>query len=230
MTPALPLPDDHALVEAFRAGDEFAFVALYNRHKGGVYAFAARMLLSREAAQDVLQETFVRVYEHRQRLVSAGSFRAWLYAIARNQCLHAIRRAAREGALSPDVPEPPAEGTPFTDLLRSEQADLVTRYLARLSPPYREVLVLREYQHLSYDEIAAVTRTTVSSVKSRLFKARRALGEHLQPWLGPAPDSVPRPVEEANRASLCAEDAGLDEASADSPADFSDPALWGSPS
>ena len=67
------------LIEAFQQGDEFAFVALYNRYKGPVYAFCAKMLLDRAAAQDVMQETFVRVYEHRQRLRRAGSFKSWLF-------------------------------------------------------------------------------------------------------------------------------------------------------
>ncbi|MDX1420008.1 MAG: sigma-70 family RNA polymerase sigma factor, partial [Rubricoccaceae bacterium] len=92
-------PPDHALIEAFQRGDEFAFVALYNRHKGAVYAFCAKMLLDREAAEDVMQEAFVRVYENRQRLLSTGSFKAYLFTIARNQCLNTLRRAGREGRL-----------------------------------------------------------------------------------------------------------------------------------
>ena len=180
-------PTDHALIEAFQDGDEFAFVVLYNRYRGPVYAFCAKMLLDREAAQDVMQEAFVRVYENRQRLLSAGSFKAYLFAIARNQCLNWLRRASRTAPLPEAGPSAPvAAGTPFADLLKAEQMALVNRFLATLSPEYREVLVLREYQNLSYDEIAAVTRNTVPSVKSQLFKARRKLGEYLQPWLAPA--------------------------------------------
>jgi len=67
---------DHKLIEAFQKGDEFAFVALYNRYKGPVYAFCAKMLLDRSATHDVMQETFVRVYENRQRLLKAGSFKS----------------------------------------------------------------------------------------------------------------------------------------------------------
>ena len=198
-TPPPMLPDspprpsgDHALIDAFRRGDEFAFVALYDRHKGAVYAYAAKMLLSRDAAEDVLQETFARAYEHRERLLSAASFRSWVFAIARNQCLNALRRADREPPVREDAPDLPAPGTPFSHLLRSEQAALVQRALSELSPSYREAIVLREYQNLSYDEIAAVTKTTVSSVKSRLFKARRKIGEILRPWLDPAePPAAP---------------------------------------
>ncbi len=175
-------PDEKALIEAFRAGDEFAFVTLYNRHKGAVYAFAAKMLVDRAAAEDVLQETFVRVYENRERLDRPGSFKAWLFTIARNQCLNHLRKHRREVAFEV---EPVAAETPLSRLAKSEQVALVNGVLEGLKPEYREVLVLREYQGLSYDEIAAVTRNTVSSVKSRLFKARRKLGAHLRPLLDP---------------------------------------------
>ena len=195
--PALPPPDDGALVAAFQQGDEFAYVTLYNRYKAPVFAFCAKMLLDRAAAEDALQETFVRVYEHRDRL-ARGAFRSWLFTIARNHCLNVLRKAKWTEPL-PEHADPPAPSTqtPFDELLRSERMALVTAYLGQLSPEYREVLVLREYQNLSYDEIAAVTRSTVSAVKSRLFKARRKLAEHLQPWLGDgadAPVSATRPA------------------------------------
>ena len=183
--------DDRALIEAFQAGDEFAFVALYNRYKGPVFAYCAKMLLDRAAAEDTLQETFVRVYENRERLARPGSFKAWLFTIARNQCLNQLRRSGRQEPL-PDQPLPSDAETPFSHLMKSEQVDLVNEYLGRLSPEYREVIVLREYQNLSYEEIAAVTRNTVSSVKSRLFKARRKLGTLLRPLLDPEPPTTAR--------------------------------------
>ncbi len=185
-------PDDRALIEAFQAGDEFAFVALYNRYKGPVFAYCAKMLLDRAAAEDTLQETFVRVYENRERLTRPGSFKAWLFTIARNQCLNQLRRSGRQEPL-PDRPLPAHGETPFSNLMKSEQVDLVNEYLGRLTPEYREVIVLREYQNLSYEEIVAVTRNTVSSVKSRLFKARRKLGTLLRPLLEPEtlPAAVP---------------------------------------
>lgn len=193
-------PDDPALIDAFRQGDEFAFVALYDRYKGAVYAYCAKMLLDRAQAEDLLQETFARAYEHRERLLNSTSFKAWLFTIARNQCLNALRKKGREVGFTPEAPEPPGRGaTPFQNLLKSEQAELVSRTLEQLSPSYREVVVLREYQNLSYAEIAAVTKTTVSSVKSRLFKARRKIGEILRPWLHPdeAPGAAAEGVPQA---------------------------------
>ena len=179
---------DRALIEAFQTGDEFAFVALYNRYKDAVYAFCVKMLLNRELAQDVMQDTFLRVYENRERLMKTDSFKAWLFTIARNQCLNQLRRNNWQIPLDPEMALPPhiqgAKHTPVQDLEKSEKIQLVNRYLQELKADYREVIILREYQNMSYEEIAAVTRSTLSAVKSRLFKARKKLGKYLEEVLG----------------------------------------------
>ena len=176
--------DDRALIEAMREGDEFAFVSLYNRYKEQVYGFCLKMLLNEERAADVMQDTFLRVYENRERLLNAGSFRSWLFTIARNQCLNVIRREKRQVSLEPKMHEEAslkASQKPSAPLEKSEQVALVNQCLAQLKPDYREVIILREYQNLSYKEIAAVTRSTLSAVKSRLFKARRKLATFIKP-------------------------------------------------
>ena len=181
------LLSDPELIDAFRRGDEFAFVTLYERHKGAVFGYCRKMLIDPAAAEDVFQETFARAYEHRARLLNSTSFKAWLFTIARNQCLNAIRKHGRTSPL-PDAEPPAPDGhTPLSRLLRSEQTAVVTQTLAGLPPAYREVLVLREYQNLSYDEICAVTQSSLPAVKSRLFKARRALAAALRPWMTDAP-------------------------------------------
>ena len=178
--------EDRALIEAFQAGDDFAFVSLYNRYKGPIYAYCVKMLLDQDLAQDVMQETFLRIYENRDRLLNTRSFKAWASTIARNQCLNHFRRSHRQVQLDDVGPLPDTEGGPPTSLAaleKSEQIALVNAFLGRLKPDYREVLILREYQNLSYEEIAAVTRSTISAVKSRLFKARRKLASFLGPAL-----------------------------------------------
>lgn len=189
--------DDKALIEAFQGGDEFAFVSLYNRYKGAVFSFCVKMLGSREQAQDAMQETFLRVYENRDRLVKTGSFRSWLFTIARNQCLNQIRRTRRQVAMGDDQERLVAtRRSPGAEMEKVEQVELVTRFLNQLKPDYREVLILREYQNLSYEEIAAITRSTLSAVKSRLFKARRKLADYMEPVVRPQPEppaSVPSP-------------------------------------
>lgn len=175
--------EDRGLIEAFQEGDEFAFVSLYNRYKGPVYAFCVKMLLHKELAQDVLQETFLRVYENRERLMNSTSFKAWLFTIARNQCLNQMRRMHTQVPLHPETErkmEVRIGETPVSMLEKSERIALVNHFLAQLKPDYREVLILREYQNLTYDEIAAITRSTLSAVKSRLFKARRKLADNMR--------------------------------------------------
>ena len=183
--------DDKALIEAFQEGDEFAFVSLYNRYKGAVYAFCVKMLLDRAQAEDVLQETFLRVFENRDRLSNTASFKSWLFTIARNQCLNQLRRSNRQTPLDEgkEVRHRMTD-TPVSRLEKSERIELVNRYLAKLKPDYREVIVLREYQNLSYEEIAAVTRSTMSAVKSRLFKARRKLADFIDPVMNPTPSAL----------------------------------------
>ncbi len=190
------LPTDKELMHAFQRGDEFAFVSLYNRHKAAVYGFCLKMLLDDEAARDVLHETFLRVYENRDRLLNAASFKAWLFTIARNQSLNSLRRSSRMICMAGEddahavIDE---VDTPFSRMEKNERVQLVNRFLRALPPSYREVLVLREYQNLSYEEIAAVTRSTLSAVKSRLFKARRKLAFLISPFL-----EEERPAEESN--------------------------------
>lgn len=190
--------DDKPLVLAFQAGDEYAFVSLYNRYKNGIYAFCLKMLLDQDLAQEVLQETFVRAFENRHRLAQAQSFRSWLYTIARNQCLNQLRRSERLVPFATGKAELriPDQETPFAQLEKSERIALVNRFLNLLKPEYREVLVLREYQNLTYAEIAAITRNTESSVKSRLFKARRKMAVFLAPWLGtPGPVAPQKAIQ-----------------------------------
>lgn len=178
--------DDRALIEAFQAGDDYAFVSLYNRYKGAIYAYCLKMLMDQELAQDIMQETFLRIYENRDRLMNSGSFKAWTFTIARNQCLNHLRRSSRHVQLDESIPVPaPVKGGPpeLSQLEKSEQVALVNHFLEQLKPDYREVIVLREYQNLSYEEIAAITRSTLSSVKSRLFKARRKLAAFMEPAL-----------------------------------------------
>ena len=185
---------DRALIEAFQTGDEFAFVSLYNRYKDAVYAFCVKMLLNRELAQDVMQDTFLRIYENRERLLNVNSFKAWLFTIARNQCLNQLRRNNWQIPLDSEMALPPdvhgTKSTPVSDLEKSEKIRLVNRFLAELKPDYREVIILREYQNLSYEEIAAVTRSTLSAVKSRLFKARKKLGVYLEQALGSEAEKI----------------------------------------
>jgi RNA polymerase sigma-70 factor, ECF subfamily len=193
----MSIRSDRELLSEMADGDELAFAALYNRHKETVYAFCVKMLQDRIMAQDVLQDVFFKAFQRRDQLREVESLKAWLLRVARNRCLNLLRDNRRtshlgeeEGAVIPSTLP-----TPLAEMVHSEQVVLLNECLRALSPPYREVIVLREYQNLSYEDIADVTDTTVSSVKSRLFKARRKLSELLAPYSsspgGSAAESAP---------------------------------------
>jgi RNA polymerase sigma-70 factor (ECF subfamily) len=100
--------------------------------------------------------------------------------------LNYLRRASRTVPINEEAPSPDTVSyaeEPLSRLEKNERIRLVNRFLGLLKPSYREVLILREYQNLSYQEIAAVTRSSISAVKSRLFKARKRMAHLLQPFL-----------------------------------------------
>jgi RNA polymerase sigma-70 factor (ECF subfamily) len=179
------ISDEDKLVKDFQSGDDLAFATLYNRYKRSIYIFCWKMLLDVEATKDCVQEVFLRVYERRDQLKQPGRFSSWLFAIARNQCLSRYRRSKHEapGEIDFDLISGSPGEAPDRFVERQESADLLNKSLVQLKLEYREVLLLREFQNLSYREIAEVLGETESAVKSRIFKARQRLFEVLRPIL-----------------------------------------------
>jgi RNA polymerase sigma-70 factor, ECF subfamily len=172
---------DADLAAAYQDGDDRAFSILYDRYKRPLYVFALKMLNEADAASDLVQDVFLRVYERRQQLNRPESFRSWLFAIGRNQCLSHLRQRRGRVPLDEAPEEMITAEAPVDRIEAEEELELIRRALAALKVEYREVLVLREYQDLSYREIAEITETTESAVKSKIFKARRALHDRLKP-------------------------------------------------
>src|SRR3989442_557597 len=94
---------DENLVQAFREGNDIAFVNLYNLHKRSVYLFCLKMLEDSDEAKDIVQGVLLKIYERRQQLNHSGRFRAWLFTIARNDCLTRLRKSHRETGFSDDI-------------------------------------------------------------------------------------------------------------------------------
>ena len=172
---------DEQLIDQIDAGNPAAFAQLYQRHKDALYAFCFRLLKDRDDAMDAVQETFVKIHKQLRSLKESSSFRAWMFAIARNEVYVVFRRRKTTNGLDGEAELVWGEETPLEIVIGEERTKLVQRVLGKLKPEYREVLLLREYEQLSYAEIAEVTGDTESSVKSRLFKARRALARKLNP-------------------------------------------------
>jgi len=166
--------DDAELMERTLRGDRDAFRELYDRHRNRVFMYGLRMLNSREAALDLVQEVFMRVHTSRERFAPGSNFSAWLLRITRNLCLNVLRSRATRGneeMINEEMIE-------LADSSNELAMDLAGE-IANLPPHYREALVLREYQGLSYQEIADTTGQSLSNIKFRIFKARELLRRRL---------------------------------------------------
>jgi RNA polymerase sigma-70 factor (ECF subfamily) len=175
---------DEKLAEDFGAGDPSAYALLYDRYRRPLFLFGARMLGNGEAARDLVQDTFLTVFERRGELRGLRSFRGWLFTLARNRCLTLLRTRQTRSRLEATLESGATGGVPEA-LEAREEGEFVRRAIAGMRPEFREVLVLREYQELSYREIAEITESTESAVKTRLFRARQALHEALRLTLAP---------------------------------------------
>jgi RNA polymerase sigma-70 factor (ECF subfamily) len=139
------------------------------------------MLQDEDLAADAVHETFVKALLGIQALQDPLALRSWLYRIARNEALAALRYPERRSGSDPDLLQDPE--TPQTLAEQNNFREHVQAAVDTLSAEYREVLALREEEDLSYGEIAEVTGSSISAVKARLFKARRALVSRLRPVL-----------------------------------------------
>jgi len=173
---------DEELVERTLSGDVAAFAILVRRHRGLVRRVVARVIGSNDA-DDVTQDVFLRAFHRLGQFRGDSPFRAWLLRIAHNAALssHAGRTPASE-ALSDDGAEnvPSSVRTPAHALEDTERRERLTLKLRQMRLAHRTVLVLRDLEGLSYEEIAEVTDTPLGSVKGRLFRARRELIEILR--------------------------------------------------
>jgi RNA polymerase sigma-70 factor (ECF subfamily) len=182
--------DETAMMERAARGDASAFSELYHRYSHSVYNFAYRMLSVESAAEDVTQEAFLVLIEHPDRYrADRGSVLTFLCAVARHHIFHIFRRRGYEveSEFDHDVdqtPRPDESGRDsLTILLDQELAEEVALAIEELTPLQREVVVLREFQELSYEEIAKVTGAEVNVVKVRLYRGRRSLARRLSRYL-----------------------------------------------
>lgn len=175
-------PSDEQLVARLKAGDREAFGELYAQYRPRVYRFALKLLRDADQAEDIVQETFLKARGAILSFQASGSLLSWLFTITRNEVFNQLRKTRNNGRVEEeDVWE---EETPLDGMMGMETVEIVQTMISQLKPDYREVILLREYERLSYIEIAQVTGNTESSIKARLFKARKALVKKLKPFFG----------------------------------------------
>ena len=171
--------NDRILLQAAQDGDPDAFEALVRRHQAAVYRVAFRMLGSEVDAQDATQDTFVRAWRGLERFRRESAVSTWLYRIVTRRCLDVIsaRRPIEDLKIERDAGVDPADTAEQRERLRA-----VTRAIAGLPGEQRAALVLREFEGLSYDQLADVLNTSVPAVKGRIHRARLAVLKQTTAW------------------------------------------------
>lgn len=174
-------PDEQAWIASALRGDRQAFGELVLRHRQGVVNVVYRMCGDAALAEEAAQEAFLRAWQNLGRYNPRFAFRSWVYRIALNVAVDALRRERPTTALDAEPLASSAE-SPEAWLERKQQAEQVRRAVLDLAPASRAVLVLREYEALSYHEIAEALDIPVGTVMSRLNYARgqlrRTLSRH----------------------------------------------------
>ena len=172
--------DDRILVQAAQDGDLDAFEALVRRHQPTVYRVALSMLGSEADAQDATQETFVRAWRGLPRFRHDSAVPTWLYRIVTRRCLDLIAGRRPTEALNDTQPDPRLD--PVHTAEQRARLQAVTRAIAQLPGDQRAALILREFEGLSYDQVADALNTTVPAIKGRIHRARLAVIQHTTGW------------------------------------------------
>ena len=182
--------DESALVSQAREGDTTAFAELVRRYEGKIFRLAQHITQNREDAEDVLQETFLKAYEHLDQFQGNSKFYTWIVRIAVNQALMKLRQRKTDKSVSLDETIDTGEDTvareiaawdedPEQRFSREELDEILDTAIEGLEPPYRTVFVLRDIEELSTEETAEALDLSIPAVKSRLLRARLQLREKL---------------------------------------------------
>ena len=183
-------PNDGELISRGRAGDRQALGQLVERYQGRILAVVIGMVRNREDALELVQETFIRAFRSLNGFRGQSSFYTWIYRIAVNQAIDFKRRAVKrvtvefDEALPPDAEPlafgtPRREGDPFERLRNRELGRKVFDAIEDLTPNHRAVIILREVEGLSYEEMSEVLECSMGTVMSRLHYARKKLQSRL---------------------------------------------------
>ena len=194
-----PAGEDDSLAARSRDGDPAALAALYRRHAPALLAHLARVLGARADAEDVLQETFLRIFQGRGRYRGHGQFRAWLFTVGTHLAIDRIRQRHRRDALAGlalDALAPPTARDPCADTERHELAGRIESALADLPPAHAMAFHLRVREAFSYREMAEMCGEPEGTLRSRVHHALIRVRLALEPReLNPIPRPTPRPAD-----------------------------------
>ncbi len=192
--------DEKLLIERSSSGDREAFRGLVEQYQSRIMRLVSQIVRSREDAEDIVQESFVKAYLSLESFRGQSSFYTWLYRISYNMAIDFKRKIARRGGDGVELEEVdkakhfgsvPSVEIPSDSLTRKEQGASISKALAELSEEHKTVIVLREVDGLSYDEIARITGVSKGTVMSRLHYARKRMQSSLQEFAPEAFKSRP---------------------------------------
>jgi len=190
MSSPIEIDDEAAIVAQARLGDAKAFSELLRRYEGKIFRLALHITQNREDAEDVLQEAFLKAYEHLNQFQGQSKFYTWIVRIAVNQALMKLRKRKSDRSVSLDETIDTGEDTvareiaawdenPEQQYSREEINEILSSAIDGLAPIYRAVFVLRDVDDLSTEETAEALELSVPAVKSRLLRARLQLRDKL---------------------------------------------------
>src|SRR5574340_1270358 len=190
MSSPIEIDNEAAVVAQARSGDARAFSELLQRYEGKIFRLALHITQNREDAEDVLQETFLKAYEHLDQFQGNSKFYTWIVRIAVNQALMKLRKRRTDKIVSMDETIDTGEDTVTREIAawdespeqrysREEINSILIDAIDSLAAPYRAVFVLRDMEELSTEETAEALDLSVPAVKSRLLRARLQLREKL---------------------------------------------------
>jgi RNA polymerase sigma-70 factor (ECF subfamily) len=178
--------DEILAMQRCRRGSAEAFEVLVNRYMKDAYFIALGLVGNREDAMDLSQEAFVRAYRNIKQVKPGRKFFPWFYQILKNLCISHLRKrkyrkaSSLDGENCPDVADTSNCFSPEAVADRNETTDRVWQAIARLDPKHREVIILRHFRNMSYEQIAAALFCNKGTVTSRLYYARKKLEEFLK--------------------------------------------------
>lgn len=173
-------PSDSELVRRVLAGEVQLFGVLVQRYRAEFARYATVLVGDPDSAADAMQEAFVRAFRSLASCRDVGRVKAWFFRILTNQCHDHRARRRREASLQGQ--DPPARERSDADLTRAELRAAIEEALARLTPEQREAFVLRHVEEKSYEEMSKLLGAGVDALKMRVYRARDALRQQLEPW------------------------------------------------
>ncbi len=181
-------PTDEELIAKFQSGDLYAFDVLVRRYKNQLMNFVYRFVGNREEAEDIVQDTFVRLYRNRHSYRRVARFSTWIYTIAGNLAKTELRKRkgrrllaiSQMGCEDKEYEIEDSALDPEREVDSTMKGAIIQREIDNLPPKFREVIILRDVQELSYEEISEIIKAPLGTVKSRVNRARLRLQKRLE--------------------------------------------------